>query len=302
MYYYSMFKIQGKSISMVSHAKSILFGAYKKVLSSLFFTSYCIINILPKGKFATSIGLEKIWNITFKNKNENEVFLFHIPNWLTEYRARTLFSKEPETISWIDSFPLNSVLYDIGANVGLYSVYAAKSRNSRVLAFEPSFLNLELLFRNIQTNNLEDKITIIPLSLSNNSKLENFYMQDGDNIWGGAHNSSGSNITYDGKLMENFVTSSQIVISLDLLVEVFHLPTPNYIKIDVDGNERIILQGALKILSKATGILIEVDEKDGNQNAEIAGILGNLGFTKENLNYKFDLTQNQIWTKPAVSI
>ena len=296
-----MLKNQGKSTSNVSHAKIILFEAYKKVLSSFFFTAFFIINKLPKGKFATSIGLEKIWNITFKNKKENKVYLFHTPNWLTEYRARTLFSKEPETISWIDSFPLNSVLYDIGANVGLYSVYAAKSRNSRVLAFEPSFLNLELLFRNIQTNNLQDKITIIPLSLSNSSKVENFYMQDGDNIWGGAHNSSGSNITYDGKFMENFVTSSQITISLDLLVEVFQLPTPNYIKIDVDGIEKIILQGALKSLSKATGILIEVDEKGGIQNAEIAGILGNLGFIKINLNNKFDLTQNQIWVKAVVS-
>ena len=296
-----MLKNQGKSISNVCHAKIILFVVYKKVLSSFFLTIFFIINKLPKGKFATSIGLEKIWNITFKNKNENKVYLFHTPNWLTEYRARTLFSKEPETISWIDGFPLNSVLYDIGANVGLYSVYAAKSRNSRVLAFEPSFLNLELLFRNIQTNNLQDKITIIPLSLSNSSKIENFYMQDGDNIWGGAHNSSGSNITYDGKFMDNFVTSSQITISLDLLVEIFQLPTPNYIKIDVDGIEKIILQGALKSLSKATGILIEVDEKDVNQNAEIAKILGNLGFVKLNLNNKFDLTQNQIWIKAVVS-
>lgn len=296
-----MLKNQGKSISNVSYVKRVLFEAYKKVLSSFFFTSFFIINTFPKGKFATSIGLEKIWNTTFKNKKENKVYLFHTPNWLTEYRARTLFSKEPEIISWIDGFPLNSVLYDIGANVGLYSVYAAKSRSSRVLAFEPSFLNLELLFRNIQANNLQDKITIIPLSLSNCSKIENFYMQNGDNIWGGAHNSSGSNITYDGKFMDNFVTSSQIAISLDLLVEIFQLPTPNYIKIDVDGIEKIILQGALKSLSKATGIVIEVDENDSIKNADSAGILGNLGFIKLNLNNKFDLTQNQIWIKTAVS-
>ena len=296
-----MLKNQGKSISNVSYVKSILFEAYKKILSSFFLTTFFIINKFPKGKFATSISLEKIWSKTFKHEKEKKVYLFHTPNWLTEYRARTFFSKEPETIAWIDSFPLNSVLYDIGANIGLYSVYAAKSRNSRVLAFEPSFLNLELLFRNIQTNNLQDKVTIIPLSLSNSSQIENFYMQEGDNIWGGAHNSSGSNITYDGKFMDNFVTSSQITISLDLLVEIFQLPTPNYIKIDVDGIEKIILQGALKSLSKATGILIEVDEKDGNQNAEIAKILGNLGFVKLNLNNKFDLTQNQIWINAVVS-
>ena len=220
-----MLKNQGKSISNVSYVKSILFEAYKKILSSFFLTTFFIINKFPKGKFATSISLEKIWSKTFKHEKENKVYLFHTPNWLTEYRARTFFSKEPETIAWIDSFPLNSVLYDIGANIGLYSIYAAKSKNSRVYTFEPSFLNLELLFRNIQTNNLQDKVTIIPLSLSNSSQIENFYMQEGDNTWGGAHNSSGSNITQDGKFMDNFVISSQIAISLDLLVEVFKLPT-----------------------------------------------------------------------------
>ena len=296
-----MLKSQGKSISNVSYAKSILFEAYKKILSSFFLATFFIINKLPKGKFATSIGLEKIWSKTFKYEKENEVYLFHTPNWLTEYRARTFLSKEPETIAWIDSFPLNSVLYDIGANIGLYSIYAAKSKNSRVYTFEPSFLNLELLFRNIQTNNLQDKVTIIPLSLSNSSQIENLYMQEGDNTWGGAHNSSGSNITQDGNLMENFVISSQIAISLDLLVEVFKLPTPNYVKIDVDGLESLILQGALKTLSKATGILVEVDKKNVTQDAEIAEILDSLGFSKLNSIGTINLNENQIWIKSGVA-
>lgn len=296
-----MSKNEGKSISNVGYVKSMLFEAYKKILSSFFLTTFFIINKFPKGKFATSISLEKIWSKTFKHEKENKVYLFHTPNWLTEYRARTFFSKEPETIAWIDNFPLNSILYDIGANIGLYSIYAAKSKNCRVYTFEPSFLNLELLFRNIQTNNLQDKVTIIPLSLSNSSQIENFYMQEGDNTWGGAHNSSGSNITQDGKFMDNFVISSQIAISLDLLVEVFKLPTPNYVKIDVDGLENLILQGALKSLSKATGILVEVDERNVIQDAEIAEILGSLGFSKLNSIGTINLNENQIWIKSGVA-
>ena len=296
-----MLKNQGKSFNSARYIKSILFESYKKILSSFFLSVFFVTNKLPKGKFATSIGLEKIWSKTFEYKRENKVYFFHTPNWLTEYRARTLLSKEPETISWIESFPPNSVLYDIGANIGLYSIYAAKSKNCRVLAFEPSFLNLELLFRNVQTNNLQDRITIIPLSLSNSTKIENFYMQEGDNTWGGAHNSSGSNITQDGKFMDNFVISSQIAISLDLLVEVFKLPTPNYVKIDVDGLENLILQGALKSLSKATGILVEVDEKNVIQDAEIAEILGSLGFSKLNSIGTINLNENQIWIKSGVA-
>ena len=38
------------------------------------------------------------------------------------------------------------VFVDIGANIGLYSIYAAKCRNIKVFAFEPSVFNLEFLF------------------------------------------------------------------------------------------------------------------------------------------------------------
>ena len=106
--------------------------------------------------------------------------------------------------------------------------------NCKVVSFEPSFLNLELLFRNVQTNNLQDKITIVPLSLSNKNQIENFYMQEGDNIWGGAHNSSGSNKSQDGTEMLNFKVSSQLALSLDSLVEFFSLPNPRFLYLSLN--------------------------------------------------------------------
>src|SRR5688572_16327185 len=43
-------------------------------------------------------------------------------------RAASLFDKQPATIAWIDAFPAGSVFWDIGANVGVYSLYAALGR------------------------------------------------------------------------------------------------------------------------------------------------------------------------------
>ena len=51
-----------------------------------------------------------------------------IPNLLCKWRAQTLSTKEPETLEWIDDFPNYAILWDIGANIGLYSLYAAKKR------------------------------------------------------------------------------------------------------------------------------------------------------------------------------
>ena len=54
---------------------------------------------------------------------------FYSPNRLNIFRIKTFFSKEPETIDWINNFEENSTFFDIGANIGLYSCYAAKKKN-----------------------------------------------------------------------------------------------------------------------------------------------------------------------------
>jgi len=61
----------------------------------------------------------------------------HCPGELPVFRANTLLTKEPETIAWIDTFEPGETLWDIGANVGVYSLYAGlkpacrSSRSSR---------------------------------------------------------------------------------------------------------------------------------------------------------------------------
>ena len=279
--------------------KRWFFGIYKNALAQLLVVTNSFIVKLPRGRFATSLGLQKIWDVTYKSEINSKYLYFHIPNWLAFYRAKTLLTKEPETIAWLNKIKTNSVIYDIGANVGVYSIYAAAIRDCRVMSFEPSFLNLELLFRNIQINNLQDKITIVPLSLSNKSQIEDFYMQEGDNIWGGAHNSSGSNKSQDGTDMQKFKTSSQMALSLDDLVNIFNLPTPSHIKIDVDGLENRVLQGGLNTFGNTKSILIEIDAKNTDQNREIQGVLSNLGFVKLISIDRISLEENQIWVKPG---
>ena len=52
---------------------------------------------------------------------------FFVPNQILDWRIRTYYSKEPDTLVWIKNFKekKNLVFWDIGANVGLYSIYAS---------------------------------------------------------------------------------------------------------------------------------------------------------------------------------
>jgi hypothetical protein len=114
-----------------------------------------------------SMSMKREFIINYKGND----FVFTSPNSLNKWRLDTFSTKEPETLNWIDELPSNSILWDIGANVGLYSVYAAKVRNCMVYSFEPSIFNLELLARNIFLNDLQRNISIVPLPLSNSIGL-----------------------------------------------------------------------------------------------------------------------------------
>ena len=108
---------------------------------------------------------------------------FSVPNQLNHFRVTTFATKEPETLEWIDHLPQNSLVWDIGANVGLYTVYAALKRKSRVVAFEPSVFNLELLARNLYLNHLQDRVTLLPIALSDQMGSNKLRMSSTE--WGG---------------------------------------------------------------------------------------------------------------------
>lgn len=71
---------------------------------------------------------KNIYRHTTKIKFNKTQLNFFIPNRLINYRIKTFFSKEPQTLKWIDKFKKNSVFWDIGSNIGLFTCYAAKKK------------------------------------------------------------------------------------------------------------------------------------------------------------------------------
>ena len=185
----------------------------------------------------------------------NKKIIFFCPSLLSFGRVQSLYTKEPETLNWIDSFqPNNSeniVFWDIGANIGLYSIYAAvKFKDIEIISFEPSTSNTRTLSRNISINNLENKISIFPLALSDKENIISYFNEtrfsEGSSI-----SNFNSDIDYRGEIVkENQIKNKYNLFgtSIDNLILNEILTVPNYIKIDVDGIEHLILKGAENLL------------------------------------------------------
>jgi FkbM family methyltransferase len=221
------------------------------------------------------------------------------PNWINKYRADSFSTKEPETLEWYDGISNGSVVWDIGANVGLYTCYAAKARGCKVYAFEPSVFNLELLARNIYINGLSDQAVIVPLPLSDNLAINKLNMSTTD--WGGALSTFGQSYGHDGLTLNNIFEFQTLGLSMTEAMELLKIPQPDYIKMDVDGIEHLILKGGHSVLKHVKGVLIEINEEFEKQTVDSAHYLREAGliFKEKRHAEEFNDTIcfNQIWSR-----
>jgi FkbM family methyltransferase len=231
-----------------------------KILSSI---NYLFIKILNR-------NFLYFFKEFFENKSYNSIRVnskkihFFTSNNLLKWRFDTFLEKEPETIEWIKSFNNSKefIFWDIGANVGQYSIYSAVLfKNCKVVAFEPSVNNLRILARNISINKLEKIIKILPLALSN--KTNKFLTLNESNfIEGSAHNNFGNNFDSSGKTFQSNFKYTTYGTTINYLLKNKILKIPDYVKIDVDGIEHLILSGAGNFLkhNKIKSLSIEINE------------------------------------------
>ena len=67
-------------------------------------------------------------NVTFDW--EGKKIIYYTPNTTTLWRCQTILTQEPETIEWISGFSPDQTLVDIGANVGMYTIWVNHARDS----------------------------------------------------------------------------------------------------------------------------------------------------------------------------
>jgi FkbM family methyltransferase len=199
-------------------------------------------------------------------------------------RLRTLFTKEPITLAWIDSFGEGETLYDVGANVGMYTVYAAVMRNSPVYAFEPEALNYAELNKNIFLNDLHERVLSYCLALTDVDKTDRLLLSDfGLGI--SYHDFEENSWTEDKAFAPDWIVSKDsrrqqgcIGRRMDSLIS-DGLPAPVHIKIDVDGLEHRVVAGMAETLrlTDLKTVLIEINF-DNPKNLAIVETMTGLGW------------------------
>ncbi len=202
---------------------------------------------------------------------------------MTYTRSLELCSRmnyETENLDFIDMIKPGETMYDLGACEGRFSIYAAL-KGVRVVSFEPEEKNYLVFTQNIELNNIsEDKLTAIHAGVGakNGKAIINIGQP-----WEGGHQKVIEHGEIRNDLNFNFVEKQEIrLISIDSFVEEGKYPSPNYLKVDIDGSEMPFLNGAGKVLQSKDlkGIIFELNEKDPNFETIIM-ILKKSGFIED---------------------
>lgn len=121
------------------------------------------------------------------------------------------------------------VVFDVGANVGFYTMLASVlvGPSGKVFAFEPVPRNIELLKKHLRLNRISNA-TVIEKAVSDTN---------GQACFNDSTNTSMGHLDVSGGL-------NVLTVSIDSLISEGSVAPPNYMKIDVEGAEFLVLSGA----------------------------------------------------------
>jgi FkbM family methyltransferase len=194
-----------------------------------------------------------------------KTLVFHSLGQIPQRRALTLCTKEPQTIEWLETLGPEDTLWDIGANVGIYTVYAAAVRGTRVLAFEPQAANYALLNRNLELNGLSTLARAYCLAFSDTTEIGDLALRSSD--FGASQATFGDHeVPHDTSFIQGMVGYT-----IDAFVRDHAPPIPTHLKIDVDGIEEAIVIGAEALLAnpELRSVNIELDTMRPEEYARI---------------------------------
>lgn len=201
----------------------------------------------------------------------------------TAIRARDMLSKEPATTEWVRGFESGAVFWDIGANIGIYTLLAARTGKAEVYAFEPYPPNFDNLIKNVSLNGLSEAVNPFCVAFADKTGIDGFYVNSQWQGAGASGNAFGAAVDQRGQSFQASDRISTLGITVDQFIAVFGAPSPRYLKIDVDGIELNILRGAEKTLADPTleSVVVELEESRAETTEQAVALMTAAGFRIE---------------------
>ncbi|ANS04730.1 methyltransferase FkbM family protein [uncultured Mediterranean phage] len=202
---------------------------------------------------------------------------------MSKKRATAMWRKEKGTIAWLRGLGPKDHLLDIGANVGVYTLFASVVMGAKVTALEPESLNFARLNQNIRANWMSKRVTAYPCAAGESTRPG--ILRVGRMILGHSGHQAGEiRLPHRSDHRQGI-----LVLALDdLLLNISH------IKIDVDGDEAMVVQGLDGTLGFPSmkeylrEIQIEINTRNPLHRS-VDKILGMYGFKK----YEEEITRTK---------
>ena len=202
-------------------------------------------------------------------------------------------------MDWLDQWMRDGeTLFDIGANIGLYSIYAAlRHPNARIMAFEPEYANLHLLKDNILANRLEGRIEVYSLAFSSHSGLSYLHIQDAT-PGAALHTESRQPLELTKEQRPVVWREGICAFTLDDFCQLAEV-SPHHLKLDVDGTEPEILEGAARTLrsEKLRSLFVEIPSDPVSRHT-CRRLLEDAGLVRQWYDPRAN-SPNEIWAHPG---
>jgi len=189
---------------------------------------------------------------------------------------------------------------DLGANIGYFTILMANlvGSSGKIFSFEPAPLNFKILQKNVQQNHLENVVLEQSAVGDTDGKIK-LYLSNTNSGW---------HKVFPTQFIDYEVSEKNIDVNIFSLDKIFANKKIDFIKMDVDGLEHLILLGGEKVLSQVESVLIEVNDNFIEQADGVDKILTNAGLKlvdkklsleefSQDANIQAQAAFNQIWKR-----
>jgi FkbM family methyltransferase len=203
--------------------------------------------------------------------NTSLAVAFSVHTWLEYHnRANGSYVGEPDMVEWLKTtLQPGDVLWDVGANVGAYSILAAKlCPGAHVIAFEPFIPNFGHLWENIALNEVTAQVTPVCAGLTDRTAPTALAVNDPRA--GSSHHQVGQG---GGRLRQGVIAARG-----DDLRTVLGVPGPTLLKLDIDGLEVAAVEGLHETLRTQALRSVMIEIEAGNSEDPVQRLCEAAGF------------------------